>query len=150
MRVSNLSCKIVYTVMYYVYFYFFFYKQKTAYEMRISDWSSDVCSSDLRRDHWHGHFRADGRSRAKGRSRHDVLVHHRRFRLRGRGALLFGTVVDGSGVQLRLSLHLCGDGGIAGMAGQIGSASCRERVCLYVSISVGAACLNKTKNKKKD
>src|SRR3546814_3924306 len=28
---------------------FFFCKQKTAYEMRISDWSSDVCSSDLRR-----------------------------------------------------------------------------------------------------
>src|SRR3546814_6201347 len=27
--------------------YFFFVKQKTAYEMRISDWSSDVCSSDL-------------------------------------------------------------------------------------------------------
>src|SRR3546814_9199492 len=27
----------------------FFFKQKTAYEMRISDWSSDVCSSDLRR-----------------------------------------------------------------------------------------------------
>src|SRR3546814_17628009 len=29
---------------------FFFFKQKTAYEMRISDWSSDVCSSDLRAD----------------------------------------------------------------------------------------------------
>src|SRR3546814_5998058 len=28
-------------------FRFFFFKQKTAYEMRISDWSSDVCSSDL-------------------------------------------------------------------------------------------------------
>src|SRR3546814_5286216 len=28
--------------------HFFFFKQKTAYEMRISDWSSDVCSSDLR------------------------------------------------------------------------------------------------------
>src|SRR3546814_17817829 len=28
---------------------FFFFKQKTAYEMRISDWSSDVCSSDLYR-----------------------------------------------------------------------------------------------------
>src|SRR3546814_2721762 len=28
-------------------FCFFFFKQKTAYEMRISDWSSDVCSSDL-------------------------------------------------------------------------------------------------------
>src|SRR3546814_1505141 len=33
---------------YYVYIRcFFFFKQKTAYEMRISDWSSDVCSSDL-------------------------------------------------------------------------------------------------------
>src|SRR3546814_1745571 len=31
----------------YVVFFFFFFKQKTAYEMRISDWSSDVCSSDL-------------------------------------------------------------------------------------------------------
>src|SRR3546814_6868332 len=30
-----------------VFFLFFFFKQKTAYEMRISDWSSDVCSSDL-------------------------------------------------------------------------------------------------------
>src|SRR3546814_3538088 len=29
------------------YVFFFFFKQKTAYEMRISDWSSDVCSSDL-------------------------------------------------------------------------------------------------------
>src|SRR3546814_7808938 len=39
-----------------VYVVFFFFKQKTAYEMRISDWSSDVCSSDLglqarRREH---------------------------------------------------------------------------------------------------
>src|SRR3546814_4262175 len=31
----------------YVLVLFFFFKQKTAYEMRISDWSSDVCSSDL-------------------------------------------------------------------------------------------------------
>src|SRR3546814_2550510 len=30
-----------------VIYIFFFFKQKTAYEMRISDWSSDVCSSDL-------------------------------------------------------------------------------------------------------
>src|SRR3546814_902253 len=35
-------------VFIFVYFcFFFFFKQKTAYEMRISDWSSDVCSSDL-------------------------------------------------------------------------------------------------------
>src|SRR3546814_6367720 len=30
-----------------IFFGFFFFKQKTAYDMRISDWSSDVCSSDL-------------------------------------------------------------------------------------------------------
>src|SRR3546814_4223119 len=33
--------------MFLLLFLFFFFKQKTAYEMRISDWSSDVCSSDL-------------------------------------------------------------------------------------------------------
>src|SRR3546814_11966827 len=36
---------------------FFFFKQETAYEMRISDWSSDVCSSDLGSAPWHGHPR---------------------------------------------------------------------------------------------
>src|SRR3546814_4383500 len=34
--------------MNHILFRVFFFKQKTAYEMRISDWSSDVCSSDLR------------------------------------------------------------------------------------------------------
>src|SRR3546814_10568804 len=34
-----------------VFLLFFFFKQKTAYELRISDWSSDVCSSDLVRLH---------------------------------------------------------------------------------------------------
>src|SRR3546814_10258165 len=38
-------------------FIFFFFKQKTAYEMRISDWSSDVCSSDLLADDRLGHPR---------------------------------------------------------------------------------------------
>src|SRR3546814_4723044 len=33
--------------MCFLFLYVFFFKQKTAYEMRISDWSSDVCSSDL-------------------------------------------------------------------------------------------------------
>src|SRR3546814_5158610 len=43
---------------------FFFFKQKTAYEMRISDWSSDVCSSDLRAgDRAH---RVSGRRRPAG------------------------------------------------------------------------------------
>src|SRR3546814_6966235 len=34
-------------VLFLIIVVFFFFKQKTAYEMRISDWSSDVCSSDL-------------------------------------------------------------------------------------------------------
>src|SRR3546814_1340372 len=38
---------IMSSVICYCVFVFFFFKQKTAYEMRISDWSSDVCSSDL-------------------------------------------------------------------------------------------------------
>src|SRR3546814_1677268 len=37
----------VYCFFVFVFFFFFFFNQKTAYEMRISDWSSDVCSSDL-------------------------------------------------------------------------------------------------------
>src|SRR3546814_6059854 len=35
-------------MFYYCCSFVFFFKQKTAYEMRISDWSSDVCSSDLK------------------------------------------------------------------------------------------------------
>src|SRR3546814_4057657 len=38
---------IVLLLLYLYYCLIFFFKQKTAYEMRISDWSSDVCSSDL-------------------------------------------------------------------------------------------------------
>src|SRR3546814_3346691 len=46
-------CTYFYSVFYFAlsfvcFWCFFFFKQKTAYEMRISDWSSDVCSSDLR------------------------------------------------------------------------------------------------------
>src|SRR3546814_12255667 len=37
----------MYSLVWFGGFVFFFFKQKTAYEMRISDWSSDVCSSDL-------------------------------------------------------------------------------------------------------
>src|SRR3546814_8958630 len=49
-----------------MFVYFFFFKQKTAYEMRISDWSSDVCSSDLNpadflRHAFARHGRGDGR-----------------------------------------------------------------------------------------
>src|SRR3546814_2321287 len=45
--VSLLYCRAVCVVDVCVWVLFFVFKQKTAYEMRISDWSSDVCSSDL-------------------------------------------------------------------------------------------------------
>src|SRR3546814_5552511 len=41
-------CKIKGDCFLSIIVFFFFFKQKTAYDMRISDWSSDVCSSDLR------------------------------------------------------------------------------------------------------
>src|SRR3546814_2941019 len=55
---------------------FFFFKQKTAYEVRISDWSSDVCSSDLGPRHDHEiriGTRIDGRFHAVD---HLALRHH--------------------------------------------------------------------------
>src|SRR3546814_3610224 len=48
-------------------FMFFFFKQKTAYEVRISDWSSDVCSSDLLAD--------DRGAFAEARQRIGVALH---------------------------------------------------------------------------
>src|SRR3546814_7498255 len=53
---------------------FFFFKQKTAYEMRISDWSSDVCSSDLS---WSSAIISRG-AEAR-RTRADVVHPHRRW-----------------------------------------------------------------------
>src|SRR3546814_4237631 len=55
--------------------FFFFFKQKTAYEMRISDWSSDVCSSDLI-----GRALVAQRDREMGRvGEHDMRARHRLF-----------------------------------------------------------------------
>src|SRR3546814_18820468 len=42
-----MCCFVYCYVCCHLFVFFFFFKQKTAYEMRISDWSSDVCSSDL-------------------------------------------------------------------------------------------------------
>src|SRR3546814_4295599 len=54
-----------------VFVFIFFFKQKTAYEMRISDWSSDVCSSDLadRRHHPRPVPAGGGERRAPGARR---------------------------------------------------------------------------------
>src|SRR3546814_7372375 len=58
--VVSLCCVVSWLFGFFIVFFVF--KQKTAYEMRISDWSSDVCSSDLR-----GFRRGtDGRARGAG------------------------------------------------------------------------------------
>src|SRR3546814_6438754 len=57
----------------------FFFKQKTAYEMRISDWSSDVCSSDLggrRRRLRHVHLHGVGLDRDGDDQHHQQHQHH--------------------------------------------------------------------------
>src|SRR3546814_12332773 len=60
---------------------FFFFKQKTAYEMRISDWSSDVCSSDLKRaDHLADQI--GGQVADRGAGRKDPQLGRRIFGLR--------------------------------------------------------------------
>src|SRR3546814_1851112 len=84
----------------------FIFKQKTAYEMRISDWISDVCSSDL--------------PRPRGRA---------------------GPIPPASGSPAdRTAAPRCRRArqATAQASGAIGRASCRERVCQYVYISVVA------------
>src|SRR3546814_7031126 len=97
----------------YILVFFFFFKQKTAYEMRISDWSSDVCSSDLRVPATLQYLfkerpqmllgvglAAERFQAAHGMGRHPAITL----------GVVFGHVI----------------------AGEIGRASCRERVCQYV------------------
>src|SRR3546814_9461059 len=96
---------------------FFFFKQKTAYEMRISDWSSDVCSSDLYDfdlfviGAGSGGVRAARFAAGFGAK---VAVAESRY--------LGGTCVNVGCVPKKLLVY----------GAQIGRASCRERVCQYV------------------
>src|SRR3546814_8842953 len=95
---------------------FFFFKQKTAYEMHISDWSSDVCSSDLTAAPWAGLTRDH--------------------------AMLLRVVVGTAHVLAALSLYplvrrhwqqpWAAVAAVAAYLMEIGRASCRERVCQYV------------------
>src|SRR3546814_10320330 len=87
--------------------YVFFFKQKTAYEMRISDWSSDVCSSDLSvpcRRAWPGTWRGPPRPSARRPSRRSRGAPPRR-RSRRRAAPRDRTsVVLGKSVSVRVDL----------------------------------------------
>src|SRR3546814_7790996 len=78
--------------------FLFLFKQKTAYDVRISDWSSDVCSSDTERD------RAIGIGDAGERGRHMRLARHRRHRADHRGiddVVRPELAVDHGGAHLR-------------------------------------------------
>src|SRR3546814_8762591 len=68
----------------------FFFKQKTAYEMRISDWSSDVCSSDLIFERWLARWRGEGL--APVRERWATRAHPR-------GTALTARLPDGSAIE---------------------------------------------------
>src|SRR3546814_3160584 len=113
---------------------FFFFKQKTAYEMRISDWSSDVCSSDLLVgfagmsvaliDTGDGLVLVDG---ALPQAAPAILVNVRKLGF------------DPKDIKFILSTepHFDHAGGLAALARdtgamEIGRAACRERVCQYV------------------
>src|SRR3546814_1612695 len=105
--------------MYSIYcVFFFFFKQKTAYEMRISDWSSDVCSSDLIQG-------------IAGRPVEGELAHRRRHRAAQADEPC--RQADGDGVHLReATVDAVVDVEPVVLAEQIGRASCRGRVCQYV------------------
>src|SRR3546814_8157713 len=97
----------------------FFFKQKTAYEMRISDWSSDVCSSDL----LIAHSLADGLiTQQAGIPGDDGVGAVQQLVLDG---LDFRDVV----YRMHLAQALKNR---AALFCKIGRAPCRERVCQYV------------------
>src|SRR3546814_20912997 len=74
--------------------FFFFFKQKTAYEMRISDWSSDVCSSDLNAAACGWIFLFLHEDRQDVVQFGDELFGHRALVHLNRGEFLFGALVQ--------------------------------------------------------
>src|SRR3546814_9954482 len=101
--VLNLTLDVLFRA--FLYCLFFFFKQKTAYEMRISDWSSDVCSSDL-----HGADRREFVKIPPRRERPIPLAAHYQHR-----HIPVARRIEHRAERLEL-----------------GRASCRERVCQYV------------------
>src|SRR3546814_4103682 len=102
---------------------FFFFKQKTAYERRISDWSSDVCSSDL-----------TTRSLAGIGSRLQPVDLQQRMLFPGGGRGGRGARGGGPPAPNRnaITVTVTPSSGTPVAGEPIGSASCRERACPYV------------------
>src|SRR3546814_10294900 len=100
----------------------FFFKQKTAYDMRISDWSSDVCSSDLVDEHDRAALSGQELERAPEDHRQDgIELQDRVHRLPG----LQQERELAQAVGQRRGQHPL-------VREETGRASCRERVCQYV------------------
>src|SRR3546814_19415028 len=95
--------------------------------MRISDWSSDVCSSDLAGER--------PRRRAAKPYQHGLTCH-----LVGGKALMQAPLVLRAAIVLR-ELGKLAAGGQRQCPAEVGRASCREGVCQYVQISVGSVSL---------
>src|SRR3546814_2328035 len=115
--------------------FFFFFKQKTAYEMRISDWSSDVCSSDLL-------GAADHLAHRIGQPRHGLDADSKRLEPGGIEQQAIEQGIAQPALAARIEIARIRGKDRFGV--QIGRASCREQVCPYVWISVVALSL-KTK-----
>src|SRR3546814_7958137 len=109
-------------------FFFFFFKQKTAYEMRISDWSSDVCSSDLHRV---GDLEKFGSCKSAGIHSWSRSQEVSSLILSGILPGIVPGILAGARRTGRLLGLPAGSDQIVGQH-QIGRASCRERVCQYV------------------
>src|SRR3546814_3447137 len=104
----------------YLHLFFFFFKQKTAYEMRISDWSSDVCSSDLLMDRRKDMIISGGfniyPSDLEGVLREHPAIYD---------VAVVGVPSDDWG-ETPVAFVVLAPGK------EIGRAACRERVCQYV------------------
>src|SRR3546814_4526178 len=103
----------------------FFVKQKTAYESLISDWSSDVCSSDLRAEAIALSDAASAMASALSCS-----------------AIVMSSIYSARSSILTFSSHaMCSFSDNLGWLFELGRASCREGVCLSVYVSVGSVSL---------
>src|SRR3546814_2277209 len=105
----------------------FFFKQKTAYEMRISDWSSDVCSSDL------GLGPLTLSTAPYPGFATDMQAQFMAMLCKADGAsVLTETIFENRYMHVPELARMGADIQVRGRTAEIGRASCRERVCPYV------------------
>src|SRR3546814_17461645 len=119
----------------------FFFKHKTAYELRISDWSSDVCSSDLPTPHEIPAFA--GMTKLGMTTPHPKGVHPTIHYPHGKGGQQRARAVAFVAFERKLRDT---DPRYSHLRAEIGRAACRERVCQSVLSSSGAVALVKTNN----